>query len=318
MPDSPAPRTRWTLQDVQALYHKPLLDLVFEAQTVHRQHHAANAVQRCTLLSIKTGGCAEDCGYCSQSVHFDTHVEPGRLLQTDVVLQAAEAAKAQGASRFCMGAAWRNPKDGKQFDQVLAMVQGVSKLGIEVCATLGMLTSEQAKRLKDAGLTAYNHNLDTSEQHYGKIVTTRTYADRLQTIRHVQDAGIAVCCGGILGLGETAEDRCQFLLTLANLDPQPESVPVNQLVAVDGTPLADARPIEPLELVRTIATARILMPHSRVRLSAGRLQMSDEAQALCFLAGANSIFFGDALLTTANPEVERDEALLERLGLHAC
>jgi biotin synthase len=292
MPESP------TFDTVRALFDEPLLELVFRAAAVHRAHHDPRAVQRCTLLSIKTGGCPEDCGYCPQSAHN-------------------EAPADAGATRFCMGAAWRSAKAGEEFERVLAMVRGVRELGLETCVTLGMLDDEQARRLAEAGLTAYNHNLDTSAEHYGKIVTTRTYEERLDTLRAVQSAGVSVCCGGILGMGETVDDRARLLHTLATLEPQPESVPINTLVKVEGTPLAasDPAPVDPLDVVRTVAAARILMPRSRVRLAAGRLQLSAETQALCFLAGANSIFFGERLLTTPNPELDADVALLERLGL---
>jgi len=304
-------------EQVRALFDAPLLDLVFRAAAVHREHHDPRAVQRCTLLSIKTGGCPEDCGYCPQSAHHDARVEREPLMDVDAVLGEARAAADAGATRFCMGAAWRSVRDGEEFDRVLAMVRGVRALGLEACVTLGMLTDDQARRLADAGLTAYNHNLDTSAEFYGKITTTRTYGDRLDTLRAVQDAGVSVCCGGILGIGETADDRARLLHTLAGLDPQPESVPINTLVKVAGTPLAEADPdpVDPLDVVRTVAVARILMPRSRVRLAAGRLQLTPETQALCFLAGANSIFFGERLLTTPNPQLDADAALLERLGL---
>lgn len=300
---------------VRRLFERPLLELVHEAATAHRKWHDPRKIQRCTLLSVKTGVCAEDCAYCPQSARYDTHVEPERLLSPAEVVEEAKAAAAAGASRFCMGAAWREVKDGDSFETVLEMVRGVAATGMEACVTLGMLTAEQAKRLKEAGLTSYNHNLDTSERFYPTIITTRTYAERLATLRHVQEAGLSVCCGGILGMGETVDDRIDLLTTLANFDPQPESVPVNVLVPIEGTPLAGQPPVDPFEIVRTIAAARILMPKSRVRLAAGRLTLSDEAQALCFLAGANSIFFGERLLTTPNPEIERDLGLLSRLGL---
>jgi biotin synthase len=304
-----------TVERARALLDRPFLDLVHEAAGVHRAHHSADDVQRCALLSIKTGGCPEDCGYCPQSAHWDAKGAREPLMDVDAVLAAARAAHEAGASRFCMGAAWRSVKDGPEFDRVLEMVRGVASTGMEVCCTLGMLEPEQARRLKEAGLTAYNHNLDTSERFYSHVVGTRTYADRLRTLRTVRDAGITVCCGGILGMGETRDDRAELLSTLASMDPQPESVPINALVRVDGTPLATREDLDPFELVRMVAAARILMPRARVRLAAGRMTLSDEAQALCFLAGANSIFFGDTLLTTPNPEIERDERLFERLGL---
>lgn len=315
---SQVPQPQVTLQEVTALYALPLPELVFQAATVHRQHHDPLEVQRSTLLSVKTGGCSEDCGYCPQSARHDGPARKSQgMLDLEEVRQAALQAKNAGASRFCMGAAWREVKDGPQFDAVLNMVEAVAELGMEACVTLGMLTQNQAQRLKKAGLTAYNHNLDTSAQHYGSIVSTRTYQDRLQTLAHVQEAGLQACCGGILGMGETTEDRCMLLQTLANLQPQPESVPLNVLVRVPGTPLEHAADFDPLDLVRAVAVARILMPKSRVRLSAGRAEMSREAQALCFLAGANSIFFGEQLLTTINPQVQKDEQLLRDLGMRA-
>jgi len=306
-----------TLQEVRALHDLPLPELLFRAQTVHRQHHAADEVQLCTLLSVKTGGCPEDCAYCPQSSHYETPVSVEKSLAVDEVLGAAKQARETGATRFCMGAAWREVKDGPAFDNVLAMVRGVRALGMEACVTLGMLNDDQAKRLKEAGLTAYNHNLDTSRQHYKSIISTRSYDDRLATLDRVRRAGITVCSGGIIGMGESIDDRCEMLRTLACLDPQPESVPINTLVATEGTPLAAMTPVEPLELVRMIATARILMPRSRVRLSAGRLSLSKEAQLLCFFAGANSIFYGEKLLTTGNPDVSEDQALLAAAGLRA-
>ena len=306
-----------TLQEVRAIHDLPLPELLFRAQTVHRQHHAADEVQLCTLLSVKTGGCPEDCSYCPQSAHYDTPVSVEKSLAVDEVLTAARSARESGATRFCMGAAWREVKDGPAFDNVLEMVRGVRALGMEACVTLGMLNDEQARRLKDAGLTAYNHNLDTSRQHYKSIITTRSYDDRLATLARVRNAGITVCSGGIIGMGESIDDRCDMLRTLASLDPQPESVPINTLVATEGTPLASMAPVEPLELVRMIATARILMPRSRVRLSAGRLSLTKEAQLLCFFAGANSIFYGEKLLTTGNPDVSEDQALLAAAGLRA-
>jgi biotin synthase len=274
-------------------------------------------VQRCTLLSIKTGGCPEDCGYCPQSAHYATGVPREELLRPETVLAAARQARDAGSTRFCMGAAWREVRDGAAFDDVLAMVEQVAALGLEVCTTLGMLTAEQARRLKAAGLTAYNHNLDTSAEFYPNIITTRTYQDRLETLRHVQEAGLSACCGGIVGMGESARDRCALLAQLGRLDPHPESLPVNLLVRIPGTPLQDAPELDPLELVRTVACARLVAPRARVRLSAGRLSLSDEAQALCFLAGANSIFSGEKLLTSPNPEVDDDQRLFERLGVRA-
>ncbi|MBW2372320.1 MAG: biotin synthase BioB [Deltaproteobacteria bacterium] len=303
------------LESVRRLFERPLLELVYEAATVHREHHDPRKIQRCTLLSIKTGVCSEDCAYCPQSARYDTHVEPERLLSPAEVVEEAQAAAAAGASRFCMGAAWREVKEGDSFETVLEMVRGVAATGMEACVTLGMLTAEQARRLKAAGLTSYNHNLDTSERFYPEIITTRTYEERLTTLRHVQEAGLSVCCGGILGMGETVDDRIDLLCTLANFDPQPESVPINVLVRIEGTPLVDQPPVDPFDVVRAIAAARILMPQSRVRLAAGRLTLSDEAQALCFLAGANSIFFGERLLTTPNPQIDRDLGLLSRLDL---
>jgi biotin synthase len=308
-------RHDWTFDEVKALYGLPLLELVHRAQTTHRAVWKDNAVQLCSLLSIKTGGCPEDCGYCPQAARYKTGVEAQKLMAVPEVLAAATKAKDAGATRFCMGAAWREVKDGPQFDSVLEMVRGVKALGLEACCTLGMLTESQARRLKEAGLDAYNHNLDTSAEHYGDIISTRTYEDRLRTLERVRNAGIGVCCGGIIGMGESAEDRCKLLLTLATQPRHPESVPVNALVPVEGTPLAAQPRIDPLEMVRTIAVARLLMPASMVRLSAGRAQMSEEAQLLCMMAGANSIFFGDKLLTTGNPDYEKDMALFERAGL---
>jgi biotin synthase len=304
-----------TIERITQIYHQPLPDLLFEAQRVHREHHDPHAVQLCTLCSIKTGACPEDCAYCSQSVHNPTDLNPQPLMDLGEVVGQAKAAKANGATRFCMGAAWREVKDGSQFERVLEMVRQVAALDLEVCCTLGMLKSEQAQRLKQAGLTAYNHNLDTSPDYYGKIITTRTYQDRLETIRVVSEAGISVCCGGILGMGESVQDRLELLEALSGLDPTPESIPINCLMPVAGTPLQDAPPVEPIELVRMIATTRILFPRATVRLSAGRLHMSDELQALCLMAGANSIFMGPVLLTTANPDSTEDRKLLERLGM---
>lgn len=313
----PGLRYDWTREEITAIYHRPLLDLLFEAQQIHRRFHTAGEVQLCRLLSVKTGGCPEDCGYCPQSAHYDTGVDAARLLSVDEVSRAAGEARAQGATRFCMGAAWREVRDGKEFDRVLEMVSAVASLGMEVCCTLGMLTEGQAERLAAAGLTAYNHNLDTSPDYYGKIITTRRYEDRLRTLAHVRRAGITVCCGGIIGMGESAADRAGLLQQLSSLRPHPESVPVNLLVRVEGTPLAHAADLDPLEMVRTIAAARILMPGSRVRLSAGRRSLSREAVALCFLAGANSIFFGEKLLTTPNPGRDEDDVLFHDLGLTA-
>jgi biotin synthase len=308
-------RHDWTTERVEALYHLPLTELLFRAQAVHRQYHDPETVQRCTLLSIKTGGCPEDCGYCPQSAHYNTGVARSELMKPEAVLEAAREARASGSTRFCMGAAWREAHDGPAFDAVLQMVGDVAELGMEVCTTLGMLTASQAQRLKSAGLTAYNHNLDTSPEFYPSIITTRTYEDRLDTLRHVQDAGLSVCCGGIIGMGESARDRCALLAQLGRLDPHPESLPVNLLVRTVGTPLEDAADLDPIELVRTVASARLVAPKARVRLSAGRLALTAEAQALCFMAGANSIFSGDKLLTSPNPTVDDDQQLMERLGL---
>jgi len=307
-------RQDWTRAEIQALFDLPFPDLLFHAQRIHRLHFDPREVQISTLLSIKTGGCPEDCAYCPQSVHFETGVKAEKLMGVEAVLAEARAAKANGASRFCMGAAWRSPKD-RDLDQVCAMIAGVKQLGLESCATLGMLTAPQAKRLQEAGLDYYNHNLDTSPDYYGEIITTRTYQDRLTTLAHVRAAGIHVCCGGIVGMGEGREDRIGMIATLANLPVHPESVPINMLVQVAGTPLATGATLDPLEFVRTIAVARIAMPASVVRLSAGREDMSDETQALCFLAGANSIFYGPKLLTTPNPDRDRDQLLMDKLGL---
>ena len=307
-------RNDWTREEVRALFALPFGDLIFRAQTLHRKYFDAREVQISTLLSIKTGGCPEDCAYCPQSARYDTGVKAEKLMALPVVLTAARAAKDSGASRFCMGAAWREPKD-RDVDSVCAMVEGVKALGLETCATLGMLTRDQAERLKHAGLDYYNHNLDTSPDHYGDIITTRTYQERLDTLCHVREAGIHVCCGGIVGMRESKDDRAGLIAALASLRQHPESVPINALVRVEGTPLADSEPLDPLEFVRTVAVARITMPKSVVRLSAGREEMSDEAQALAFLAGANSIFYGPRLLTTPNPAEARDRALMARLGL---
>jgi biotin synthase len=308
------PRHDWTRAEVRALFALPFPELMFRAAGVHRENFDPTEVQISTLLSIKTGGCPEDCAYCPQSAQYDTGVKAEKLMGLDAVLSEAAAAKASGASRFCMGAAWRSPKD-RDLDNVCAMVEGVKGLGLETCATLGMLTSDQAQQLKHSGLDYYNHNLDTSPEFYGTIITTRTYEDRLDTLEHVRAAGIHVCCGGIVGMGEGLEDRVGMIATLASLAVHPESVPINMLVQVEGTPLADVQKLDPLDFVRTIAVARITMPASMVRLSAGREDMSEETQALCFLAGANSIFYGPKLLTTPNPERDRDMALLDKLGL---
>jgi biotin synthase len=308
-------RHDWSIEEIEAIYAAPLPDLVFRAQTIHRAHHRTDEVQGCMLLSIKTGGCPEDCAYCPQSAHYKTTVSPSELVSLEELTAAAMRARDQGATRFCMGAAWRDVPDGQPFERVLDMVRVVRGLGMEACCTLGMLNQQQADRLADAGLTAYNHNLDTSPEFYGRIITTRVYDERLQTLARVRHAGITVCCGGIIGMGEDRRVRYGLLQQLAALDPHPESVPINLLVRVDGTPLADVPAEDPLELVRTIATARTLMPHSFVRLSAGRLSLSDEAQALCFLAGANSVFLGERLLTTPNPGLSHDDQLLARLGM---
>ena len=307
-------RTDWTLDEARTIFAAPFSDLMFHAQRVHRENFAPNRVQVSTLLSIKTGACPEDCKYCPQSVRYDTGLEREELLELEAVVEAAQAAKAHGATRFCMGAAYRSPKP-KQLEQIKRMVREVRALGLETCATVGMLSPEQAHELKDAGLDYYNHNLDTSPEYYGEVITTRTYKDRLDTLQAVRDAGINVCCGGILGMGESEDDRVALLHTLATLPQHPESVPINQLVQVPGTPLHGLPELDPLDLVRAIATARLLMPKSYVRLSAGRTEMDDSVQALCFLAGANSIFYGDRLLTTPNPGRSHDEQLFARLGL---
>jgi biotin synthase len=309
-------RHDWTWQEISALFDLPFPELMFRAQKVHRQHFDPTAVQISTLLSIKTGGCPEDCAYCPQSARYDTGLHANKLMALDAVIAEARAAKTAGASRFCMGAAWRSPKD-RELDQVCAMVEGVKAIGLETCATLGMLTAPQARRLKQAGLDYYNHNLDTSPEFYGEIITTRVYADRLETLHHVREAGIHVCCGGIVGMGESRADRIGMIAALASLRVHPESVPINMLVRVAGTPLADEPTLDPFEFVRTIAVARITMPRAVVRLSAGREDMSEETQALCFLAGANSMFYGPKLLTTANPERDRDRELMAKLGLSA-
>jgi len=308
--------TVWDLEAVRRLFELPFSDLMHRAQSVHRQHFDPNMVQLSTLLSIKTGGCPEDCAYCPQSVRYQTGVQSQDLLPLGEVMDSARRAKNAGATRFCMGAAWRGPKD-KELEPVLEMVRAVKALGLETCATLGMLREGQALKLKNAGLDYYNHNLDTAPEFYGDIITTRVYAERLDTLEQVRDAGIHMCCGGIVGMGETRRQRAGLIAQLASLDPHPESVPINNLVQVQGTPLYGTEPLDPLEFVRTIAVARIAMPSSYVRLSAGRQQMSEAVQALCFLAGANSIFYGDKLLTTGNPDVERDRALMDKLGISA-
>jgi biotin synthase len=307
--------SRQTLEQLKAIYDLPLPELVFRAASVHRDHHDYRDIQRCALLSIKTGGCPEDCGYCSQSARYQTPVAASPLMTVEEVRERAARARELGATRFCMGAAWRGPREGPAFERVLEMVRIVREMGMEACVTLGMLTDEQARRLRDAGLTAYNHNLDTSRRHYPSIVSTRTYDDRLETLQAVQRAGIAVCCGGILGMGETEEDRLMLLAELSALEPPPESIPINCLVPIPGTPLEGAAPVEPLPLVRLVATTRITFPKARVRLSAGRTNMSQELQTLCFLAGANSIFFGEHLLTTPNPSASADAELFRALGL---
>ena len=308
-------RYDWEKTDVQAIYEMPLPELVFRAQSVHREFHQADRVQTCQLISIKTGGCPEDCAYCPQSAHYGADVERQGLFDAQHVIGVAREAAGRGVTRFCMGAAWREAPQGRDFERVLEMVRGVSALGMEVCCTLGMLTEEQAVRLKEAGLTAYNHNLDTSPEFYGSIITTRVYGDRLRTLAAVRKAGITVCCGGILGMGERESDRVGLLQQLATLQPHPESVPINMLVRVEGTPLVKMPALDPLEMVRAIATARIIMPASRVRLAAGRKQLSPEAVTLCFLAGVNSIFVGEKLLTTPNPGPDEDEQLLQTLGM---
>ncbi|RAP38256.1 biotin synthase BioB [Candidatus Marinamargulisbacteria bacterium SCGC AAA071-K20] len=304
-----------TLDRVKELYSKPFLDLVYEAASVHRKHHDASEVQLCTLLSVKTGGCSEDCSYCPQAARYHTDVEKQKLMDVGAVLSEANKAKESGSTRFCMGAAWREVKDNEDFDNIIKMVKGVSDLGLEACCTLGMLTKSQADKLADAGLTAYNHNLDSSDGFYSEIITTRTYQDRLNTLKNVADAGISTCCGGIIGMGETEDDRIKFLHTLANLDTVPESVPINALVPVEGTPLENQKMVDPFDWIRVIAIARIVMPEAMVRLSAGRLQLSKEVQAFAFMAGANSIFTGEKLLTTGNPDYEFDTKMLGTLGL---
>lgn len=308
-------RNDWSVEEIRNIYFSPVLELLYKAATIHKQHHATGEVQVCTLLSVKTGGCPEDCSYCPQAARYNTGVQAHKLMNYEQVVDKALEAKNNGSTRFCMGAAWRNVRDNSDFDQVIDMVKGVNALGLEVCCTLGMLTEQQAQRLKEAGLYAYNHNLDTSDEHYGEIISTRTYDDRLQTLDNVERAGISVCCGGIIGLGETDEDRIKLLHTLATRAAHPESVPVNALVPVQGTPLANQQKVQVWEMVRMIATARILMPKAMVRLSAGRNEMSYEQQALCFLAGANSIFAGEKLLTTPNPGTDSDKEMFELLGL---
>ena len=314
-PSIPSVRHDWSLGEIGEIYGAPLIDLVMRAQQTHRAYHAPNEVQGCVLLNVKSGGCPEDCAYCPQSAHYQTGVERHGLVGVDDALAAAKRARDDGATRFCMGAAWRNAAEGGEFERVLEMVRGVRALGMEACCTLGMLTDRQAEALAAAGLTAYNHNLDTSPEFYGEIISTRTYQDRLETIARVRRAGVTVCSGGIIGMGESREARWGLLQQLASLDPHPESVPINLLVRVAGTPLGDRPPEDPLELVRTIATARVLMPRAMVRLSAGRTSLSPEAQALCFMAGANSVFMGERLLTTPNPAVEADRRLFDDLGL---
>lgn len=312
----PSESRKWKVAEVEALFKLPFNDLLFRAQQVHREHFDPNAVQRSTLLSIKTGGCSEDCGYCSQSARYDTGLERERLLPLEEVLENARAAKAKGSSRFCMGAAWRGPKD-KDLEPVVEMIREVKALGLETCVTLGMLKEGQAEKLRDAGLDYYNHNIDTAPEFYGQVITTHTFQDRLDTLDRVRNVGINVCSGGIVGMGEDRRNRAAMIAQLANMNPPPESVPINNLVAIEGTPMAKSEQVDPIEFVRTIAAARITMPTSFVRLSAGRQQMSDEMQALCFAAGANSMFYGDRLLTTDNPETDRDEQLFAKLGLKA-
>ena len=308
-------RNNWTFEEVKEIYHSPVLELIVRAANVHKEYQATAEVQVCTLLSVKTGGCSEDCAYCPQAARYNTGVEAQKLMGYEEVIDKALIAKNAGSTRFCMGAAWRNVREGRDFDRVIDMVKGVNALGLEVCCTLGMLTEDQALRLKEAGLYAYNHNLDTSDEHYGDIITTRTYGDRLETLDNVEKAGISVCCGGIIGMGESDDDRIKLLFTLATRPQHPESVPVNALVAVEGTPMAGKQKVKTWEMVRMIATARILMPQAMVRLSAGRHDMSVEQQALCFLAGANSIFTGEKLLTTPNPDFSADKEMFEVLGL---
>ncbi|MBA1146747.1 biotin synthase BioB [Ectothiorhodospiraceae bacterium WFHF3C12] len=314
VPQDTVTRHDWRLEEIEALFELPFNDLLFQAQTTHRRHFDPNAVQVSTLLSVKTGACPEDCKYCPQSVRYDTGLERESLMDVDEVVRAAERARAAGATRFCMGAAWRSPKR-KDLEAMCRMVEAVKALGMETCVTAGMLTAEQAQTLKETGLDYYNHNVDTSPEYYDQVVTTRTYEDRLDTLENVREAGLKTCCGGIVGMGETVRDRARMLQVLANLPEHPGSVPINQLIQVPGTPFHGLDPVDPLDFVRTIAVARIIMPRSYVRLSAGRTEMSDETQALCFMAGANSIFYGDKLLTTGNPDADHDRRLLERLGL---
>ena len=308
-------RHNWTKEEILAIYNKPLMELLYEAATVHRKYHDPNIVQVSTLLSIKTGGCSEDCGYCPQAARYHTDVEGNDLMSVQQVKAQALRAKSTGSSRVCMGAAWRNVKDGPEFDQVLEMVRSINKLDMEVCCTLGMVTENQAKRLAEAGLYAYNHNLDSSEEYYKEVISTRGYEDRIETIENVRKTNVTVCSGGIIGMGESIEDRAGMLVALSTLNPQPESVPINALVAVDGTPMEDEKPVEIWEMIRMVATTRIVMPETQVRLSAGRTQMSQEGQTMCFFAGANSIFAGDKLLTTPNPDVNEDMKLFEKLGV---
>ena len=310
-----SPRYDWTVEELRDIHNLPLNELLFEAQRIHRMYHDPTKIQKCTLMSIKTGRCPENCGYCPQSAHHDAEVDDHGLLDVDAVLEAAKSAKDAGSSRFCMGASWRDAPKTPQFDQVLEMVRGVHEMGMEACCTLGMLTDEQAEQLADAGLTSYNHNLDTSEEYYDKVVTTRSYQDRLDTLQRVRASGVSLCTGGIIGMGESIDDRMSMLVTLAEHDPHPESVPVNMLLAMPGTPMADYPPVDSFEMVRMIATARISMPTSRVRFAAGRIELSHETQALCFMAGANSIFTGEKLLTTPNPGEDMDSILLEKCGL---
>ncbi|MDC6365388.1 MULTISPECIES: biotin synthase BioB [Flavobacteriaceae] len=310
------PRHNWTKEEILEIYNKPLMELLYEAATVHREHHDPNTVQVSTLLSIKTGGCPEDCGYCPQAARYHTDIEGNDLMSVQQVKAQALRAKSSGSSRVCMGAAWRNVKDGPEFDQVLEMVRTINKLDMEVCCTLGMVTENQAKRLAEAGLYAYNHNLDTSEEYYKEVISTRGYEDRLQTIENVRKTNVTVCSGGIIGMGEALEDRAGMLVALATLNPQPESVPINALVAVEGTPMENEKPVNIWEMVRMVATTRIVMPETQVRLSAGRTEMSREGQAICFFAGANSIFAGDKLLTTPNPDVNEDMEMFAQLGLN--
>jgi len=315
MKDSLEIHNNWTLAKAREIYDLPFPELIYQAQTLHRKHFPGNKVQRSTLLSIKTGGCPEDCAYCPQASRYDTGVDKHNVLPKDVVVAKAREAKKEGSTRFCMGAAWRHVKDGEEFDAVIDLVQAVHNEGLEVCCTLGMLNSDQAKRLRDAGCYAYNHNLDTSPEYYGEIITTRTYEDRLDTLKNVRSAGITVCCGGIVGLGEGIDHRLGLLVELATQEPHPESVPINMLVKVEGTPLEEQEEVDPIEFVRIVATARMMMPGSYVRLSAGRTEMSEEMQALCFLAGSNSMFAGEKLLTTPNPKDNADRRLIEKLGM---